>query len=142
MAYKKALYLGLLVNCVTLQASHEMSRKLKSLHRADNHKFIEAAKNNDLDDMQLYLIRGADPNTHWGQAGTTALIHATKHRAVAIVELLMRQPTIDVDKPDKHNHTASYYQKIGLNRSKTFTENHIYKDIGKALQSKQEKKTD
>ena len=55
------------------------------------------------------LLAGADPNTRGGRDNSTCLMEAVKGNHQAVVDLLLAQPSIEVNAKDNFDHTALHF---------------------------------
>ena len=55
------------------------------------------------------LLAGADPNTRGGRNNSTCLMEAVRRNHQAVVNLLLAQPSIEVNAKDNSNRTALHY---------------------------------
>ena len=76
---------------------------------AHQNNLWESCSLGELNVTRELLLAGSDPNTRGGRDNSTCLMEAIRGNHQAVVDLLLAQPSIEVNAKDNFDHTALHF---------------------------------
>ena len=76
---------------------------------AQQNNFWDLCRLGKMEELRELLLAGADPNLRGGRYNRTCLMEAIRRNHEAVVDLLLAQPSIEVNAKDNFDYTALHY---------------------------------